>query len=77
MDSFKKVTKQDQARICNKIDSLAEEPWPSGVVKMKGTKQAFYRIRCGSYRIVYQVKDNNLQILVVDVEDRKEVCHSY
>ena len=47
--------------------------------KNKDTKYLLYRIRCGKYRIVYLylVKDNELQIFVVDVGDRKKVYRPY
>jgi mRNA interferase RelE/StbE len=51
---------------------LAEEPRPSGVVKMAG--EAFtYRVRLGDYRIVYEVQDEVLCILVIKVGHRREV----
>ena len=36
-------------------------------------RRTLYRIRSGDFRIVYQIKDNQLLVLVVDVGDRKDV----
>lgn len=52
------------------IDDLAVEPRPSGVKKL--TKD-YYRIRVGDYRVVYEIKDEILTILVLKIGDRKEI----
>ncbi len=61
---------QDQARPV--IRALANDPRPSGVVKMRGPGD-FYRVRSGNYRIVYRVRDEALVVVVVRVGDRSEV----
>lgn len=40
--------------------------------KLKGAKD-FFRVRVGQYRIIYQLDDAILRILVLKVGDRKEV----
>jgi mRNA interferase RelE/StbE len=51
------------------IDALAENPRPSGAAKLKGTD--FMRIRVRDYRVVYEVRDDVLLVLVVRVEHRR------
>ena len=46
------------------IDSLAEEPRPVGVKKLKGMDEDLFRIRLGDYRIIYSVED---EIKIVDI----------
>ena len=49
---------------------------PKGVQQIKGTKDRFYRVALGpkkNYRVIYQIVDEVLLVLVVDVGDRKEV----
>ncbi len=53
------------------IDALADNPRPSGAVRLKGTD--FFRVRIGDYRVVYEVHDSVLRVLVVRVAHRREV----
>ena len=69
---FKDLPKQVQVRLKPKIDELAENPRPRRVEKLKG-EDDLYRIRVGDYRVIYQVRDKALIVLVVKIGDRKEV----
>lgn len=59
-------------RLRNAIDALATNPRPSGCKKIHGEENA-YRIRIGAYRIIYEVEDKALNILVVKIGARKDV----
>ena len=59
-------------RLRNTIDALAVEPRPHGCSKLIGGKD-IYRVRIGDQRIVYQVIDDRLLILVVDIGHRREI----
>jgi mRNA interferase RelE/StbE len=59
-------------RIAVKIQLLAEEPRPDGVVKMKGSDNE-YRIRIGDYRVRYEIDDEDLIILLLQCKHRKDV----
>ena len=61
-----------QKRIDTRILSLAENPRPSGVKKLAGDEN-LYRLRVGDYRIIYQIQDKALLVLVVKVGHRREV----
>ena len=63
--------KSDRRRVVSRIQSLAENPRPHGCKKLSGFDR--YRIRQGSYRIVYSVEDEELIVYVVKVGDRKNV----
>ncbi len=67
-----KLEPKFQAQIIRKIDALAEEPRPPGVVRLLETENLF-RIRSGNYRVIYQINDDKLFVLVVRIGDRKEV----
>jgi mRNA interferase RelE/StbE len=69
---FKKLPQDLQDRIQLKIDALATEPRPSGVKKLKGEENT-YRIRVGSYRVVYEIEDDILLVTVIKVGGRGEV----
>lgn len=61
-----------QARIFKAIDGLVTEPRPNGCKKLSGGKNA-YRIRVGEYRIVYEIYDGVLVVIVIRVAHRREV----
>ena len=63
--------KADRRRIVARIEALADDPRPAGCTKLSGSER--YRIRQGSYRIVYAVEDDQLVVYVVKVGDRKRV----
>lgn len=54
------------------MDALAGDPRPKGVKKLFGLDD-LYRIRVGEYRVVYQIQDNRLIVLVVRIGHRKDV----
>lgn len=58
-------------RVARAIDALAADPRPQGVEKIKGSDD-IYRIRVGAYRILYQIADRQLIVLVVRVRHRGE-----
>jgi len=59
-------------RLRESIDRLAESPRPPGCVKLQGPEE-LYRVRVGDYRIVYQIQDAVLVVLVVEVGHRREI----
>ena len=69
---FQALPKQEQERIQPKIDALAAEPRPKGIVKLSG-EENLYRIRVGNYRILYAIEDDQLLVLVVTVGHRRDV----
>ena len=68
---LRKLEKIDALRIANAVDSLVLNPRPSGSLKMKG-KEGYYRLRVNEYRIIYDILDDKLIVLVVRVRHRKE-----
>lgn len=61
-------------RIARAIDSLRENPRPEGSRKLAGTGRGdFWRLRVGSYRIIYAIEGRRLLVIVVKVGDRKAV----
>jgi len=68
---LEKINLQDQERIIEKIRSLSKEPRPHGTKKLSGEEK--YRIRQGSYRILYQIHDDIITIVVVRIGHRRDV----
>ena len=69
-----RIRRQDFERLRDAVSGLAEEPRPQGVRKIKGAEKA-YRIRVGSYRVVYEVNDNDNLVLILQVARRRETTY--
>lgn len=63
--------KRDVQSIMRRIRSLAEDPRPAGCEKLSGLER--YRVRQGVYRIIYEVEDGRLIVLIVRVGHRRDV----
>jgi mRNA interferase RelE/StbE len=66
------LEKPRQRRISAKIDSLKTNPRPSGVEKLSG-EEDLYRVRVGDYRILYQIHDRILLVLILRIGHRQDV----
>ena len=61
----------DLERLLARIADLAGNPRPTGCEKLSAQER--YRIRHGRYRVVYEIRDTALVVLVVKVAHRKDV----
>ena len=59
-------------KIITAIEDLAENPRPVGCKKLVGSEHTF-RIRVGDYRVIYDIQDNILMVLVVRIRHRRDV----
>ena len=69
---LKAIPRKDQKRIAKKIESLAESPANPSKTKMK-RNNPFHRVRVGDYRIIYEIQNDILLILILKLGHRKEV----
>ncbi len=69
-----RIRRQDFEPLRDAVRGLASEPRPQGVRKIKGAEIA-YRIRAGSYRVVYEVYDNDNLVLILQVARRSETTY--
>ena len=72
LKSLKKFPKRDLVKIKKKIEELASDLPDPKTTKMKGDN-SFHKIRSGNYRIIYEIHNDRLVILVVKVGHRKDV----
>ena len=72
MRQLKRLPQNIQRRIADAVDRLADNPRPHGYIQME-TDDILYRIRVGDYRIVYEIIDNQLVVLVIRIGHRREV----
>jgi len=59
-------------QLIRRIEDLKEDPRPPGS-RLLDDEKKIYRIRSGNYRIVYQVRDKVLLVIVAKVDDRKDI----
>ena len=68
---LRRIPNRDVQRILSAIDSLAEEPRPPGCEKLSGQER--FRVRQGNYRIIYEIEDEEVVVVVVKVGHRGDV----
>ena len=59
-------------RVIEKIQNLASEPRPDGIVKLKGSDNE-YRIRIGDYRVRYEIDAQSQLVQILQCKHRKDV----
>ncbi len=69
---LRRLPEDQQRRLVAQIELLAFDPRPEGVVKMAGAEN-LWRIRVGRYRVVYEIHDREVEILVLRIGHRKDV----
>ena len=70
--ALRAIPKTAQKRIAKKIESLVESPPDPAKTKMKGDNP-FHRVRVGDYRIIYEIQNEILLILILKIGHRKKV----
>lgn len=59
-------------KILAEIEILAEDPRPDGCKKLVGSEHT-YRVRIGDYRVIYDIQDEALVVLIVRIRHRRDV----
>jgi mRNA interferase RelE/StbE len=62
---------KDVHRILKCFEQMAENPRPPGCEKLSGKER--YRLRQGIYRIVYEIQNDMLKVVVVKIAHRRDV----
>ncbi len=65
-----KIAEPFQTNIIEKISALANDPY-CNTKKLSGREA--YRIRVGNYRVIYEIKNNELIVLVINIGHRKDI----
>ena len=68
---LRRIPERDRVRILKRIALLEDEPRPSGCTKLSGRER--YGLRQGNYRILYEIEDGKLIVVVVKVGNRRDV----
>jgi len=69
---FRALPSEIRRRLAPKIDTLKQNPRPRGVKSLEGP-DGILRLRVGDYRILYQVHDDRLVVLLVKIGHRREI----
>ncbi len=72
LKSLEKIPKRDLVRIKKKVEALGSNLPDPNTTKLKGNN-SFHKVRTGDYRIIYEIYNDRLVILVVKVGHRKDV----
>jgi len=69
---IEKQPRKVQRQLIARIEALQKDPRPPQSKLLHSDKQ-IYRVRSGDCRIIYQIKEDRLLILVAKVGNRKDV----
>lgn len=61
-------------RVLRKLTTLETHPRSTDTKKLKGTDA--YRVRVGDYRILYEIEDGRLLVLVIQIGHRRDIYRS-
>lgn len=70
--ALRNLDRVPRRRVAAAIDALASDPRPHGYKPVVGQPNAF-RIRVGDWRVLYEIEDDKLLILVVKIAHRSTV----
>jgi mRNA interferase RelE/StbE len=78
IDDLSRVSRPHQIIIKNKLLILAENPaaLKNNIKRLVGTERGLFRLKVGSYRIIFKKEEKKLLILIVRIGHRKEICGS-
>ena len=69
LKDLRPIPRTYQEKIINKAESLGEDPYPRGCLKLKGIREELWRVRVGDYRILYHVDES------VEIVDIRRIGH--
>jgi len=67
---LRRVTKPERARIAGTIDRLADNPFLGSA--LKGELRGLRRLRVGDHRVLYEIRNDELIVLVVRIAHRRD-----
>ena len=71
---LRSLPREDVERILKRVEALREDPRGEGCIKLSAQER--YRVRQGVYRIIYEIRENELIVMVVKIGHRSAVYKS-
>ena len=71
---LRSIPKNEVKKILERIDALSVNPRGEGCIKLSGQER--YRARQGVYRIIYEILDAEVVVVVVKVGHRSQIYQS-
>lgn len=71
LKDLSRISKSERLRLVAAIDGLAQNPYRGSA--LKGELTGLRRIRVGSYRVIYEIRENEFIILVVSTGHRRDI----
>jgi len=71
LKELERVPREQRRRLATRMRQLAGQPRPPGAEKLSG--HDLCRVRQGNYRILYEIIDHDLTVLVIKIGHRREV----
>jgi len=69
-----KRNEKDKSNIDSKLKILKDNPYPNSLLDIKKLSNTdFYRLRINSYRFIYEIIDDELVILMVEINNRGDI----
>ncbi len=72
LKNLKKTSHEEFQRVASRISALRDTPRPVGSRKIIGSKND-WRLRIGTYRVIYEIDDRQQVIKIFRVKHRREV----
>lgn len=69
---LRRIAKRDRNRLVEAIRGLADRPRPHGARKLQGYDDV-YRVRVGQHRVVYEIIEDRVIVIVLKVGHRKDI----
>jgi mRNA interferase RelE/StbE len=69
---LKKLPAATQRKVAAVILSLGIDPYPYGSKKLSGF-ESVYRVRVGSYRVLYEIENKRVTVCVLKLGHRRDV----
>jgi len=78
LNDLKNIDRPHQKIIKEKLLILAKNPMAlkNNIKRLRGEKDDYYRLRVGSYRVIFKKEEDQLIIIVVRIGHRKEIYFS-
>lgn len=73
---IEKQPQKIQKQLIGQIEKLQDNPRPQNCIELDSQRQ-IYRLKCGEYRIIYQIQDKHLLVLIALADYRKDIERIY